>query len=298
MSTDAALPSAHQTRRDLAVSWMNRGQALMQTGNLASAINAYDEAITLLRALPVTENPSWANSLGAALMNRGQLLHRAHGIARSSEALTSLDHAIDLLRPLSADGNPWPRRNLAGSHLNRASLLLDLARPSDARADALIALQLAAPHERTGLVDADLSLKARRALCDAVGQLIVAPGADQDALAREASDLVDDGLALARHWTQLGAPRPRELAVRLFRFGARLYRLHQPHILAEFLLENLDSNLPEFRAIAGEETALALRDQPGQPYLIMDDPATERRRQIWRELDAVRMLLSPLTATA
>lgn len=278
--------------RDLAVAAMNRGHALMQAGDLTSALTAYEEAVALLDELPVAENPSWANSLGAALMNHGHLLHRAHGTARAGDALASLDRAIAVLRELPSADNPWPRRNLAGSRLNRASLLLDLARPAEARADTLAALQLAAPHERTDLIDADLALKIRRALCDAIGQLLVAPGADQDALASEASEFIDDGLALARFWTGRGAPQPRELVLRLFRFGAQLYRLYQPHFLAEFIEENLAAGTPEFHAIAIREIDLALQTRPDEPYLFVGDPASERRQQTWRDLQAVRARLA------
>ena len=305
MSQTVPVSSDLQQRRDRGVARMNRGHALQQLGdsrNLSAAIAAYAEAVVQLESLQSAENPAWANSLGAALMNHGQLLHRAHGIARASEVLTSLDRAIEVLRQLPADENPWPRRNLAGSHLNRASVLLDLARAADARRDAQVALQLAAPHERADLVDADLALKSRRTLCDALGQLLVTPSADQDALASEASDLVDDGLALARHWIQRGAPQPRELAIRLFRFGAQLYRVHQPHFLAEFIQENLcdghrsiealAKDYSQFHAIAIAAIDSALTDQPhDQKFLTIGDPVSERRLLVWRELATLRARL-------
>src|SRR6478609_6570778 len=187
--------------RDRAIAWMNRGHTLLvKDGDpaLAGALEAYNEAIALLRPLPLGENPEWANSLGAALMNRGQLLHRLHGVTQATLALAAFDEAIVLLRELPADNTPWPRRNLTGTFVNRANLLLDLGQFHSADLAARHALALAVPHERGELVDADLALKARRALGDALGRQLVMPGADQDNIAREASDIVDDALALIR----------------------------------------------------------------------------------------------------
>ncbi|HEX2860984.1 MAG TPA: hypothetical protein VHN79_05065, partial [Lacunisphaera sp.] len=277
------------------VAWMNRGHELMlrhDEVSLEGALDSYNEAIALFRRLPLAENSSWANSCGAALMNRGQLLHRRHGVAQAALALAAFDEAAALLRPLPADDNPWPRRNLTGTLVNRANLLLDLAQPSDAAAASSDALILAAPHERADPVDADLALKARRVLGDALGHLLVAPGADQEALARQASDVVDDALALVRHWSARSPLPFRALALRFFRYGTQLYRLHQPHFLAEFIAENLPPSDPDFRGVAldGIDAALADGAAPGQ-FLTIGDPASERRRQAWADLSELRRRL-------
>lgn len=286
---------------------MNRGHALMLQGDtpgLTAALDAYNEAVSRLRPLvPAADDASWTVSLAAALMNRGWLLHRLHGTAQATLALEAYAEAAALLRPLASSPelrsqdsdlriSPWPRRNLAGVLLNRAHLLLDLGQLNEARTAAAEALSLSIPHERADTVDADLALKARRAVCDALGRLIVAPGADQEAIAREASDLVDDGLALARHWTAQGAAQPRELALRLFRFGAQLYRFHQPHFLAEFLAENLGTRDPELVAIAREAIDAALADAPRDTvFLTVGDPASERHLRTARDLAQLRAAL-------
>ena len=142
-------------------------------------------------------------------------------------------------------------------------------------------------------MDADLALKARRALGDALGHLLVAPGADQEALARQASDVVDDALALIHHWTPQSPISFRALALRFFRYGAQLYRLHQPHFLAEFVAENCPPDDPPFKSIALEVIDAALVDKPapGQ-FLTIGDPASERRRQVWNDLSALRSRLT------
>jgi len=270
---------------------MNRGHALMLDGQTGGAVAAYAQAIATLRQLPVDENPSWANSLGAALMNHGQLLHRAHGTAHANEALASFDEAASILTPLVDSDKPWPRRNLTGTLLNRANLLLDLARCAEAAAAARAALALAVTHERNDVIDADLALKARRALCDALGQLIVAPGANQDALAAEASDLTDDALALVRHWAGRGETSFQPLALRFFHYGTQLYRLHQPHFLAEFIRENLSLGADiQTIALDAIDSALAARPRD-QAFLTIGDPASERQRETWRELAGLRTSL-------
>lgn len=153
-------------------------------------------------------------------------------------------------------------------------------------------LILSAPHEQDHAVEADLSLKARRALADALGQLLVAPGADQGALASEASDLVDDALALIRHWTARGETAFQPLALRFFHYGTQLYRLNQPHFLTEFILENtgLDDHAFRATALAAIDAALQERPRDGE-YLTIGDPGSERRRQTWQDLSDLRTRL-------
>jgi tetratricopeptide (TPR) repeat protein len=300
--------AASQQQRDIAIAWMNRGHALMLQADgigLAAALDAYNEAIIRLR--PVVRgaepaNPSWANSLAAALMNRGHLLHRLHGVAQATLALESFTEAAVLLRPLlvspdllSPDSDlqisPWPRRNLSGTQLNRANLLLDLSRFTESVTAAREALALTTSHEHDDPIDADLALKARRALCDAIGRLIVEPGADQETLAHEATDLVDDALTVARGWIARGEDSLRPLSLRFFRYGTQLYRFHQPHFLAEFIQENLTSATRELRDVALEAIDATLSDQPSQ-YLMMGDFSSERRLRTWRELADLRAQLA------
>jgi hypothetical protein len=92
----------------------------------------------------------------------------------------------------------------------------------------------------------EVRLKARHILCQAIAQLLASLTATdpvRNDLFAEASDVVDDGLVLARSWEQRGVTQFRSLAQDLFRFGARIYQMFQPHFLTEFLLENLD---PEY----------------------------------------------------
>lgn len=281
--------------RDRAIGWMNRAHELMLRGddsNLTAAVECYGEAIQLLRPLPLGQNPSWANSLAAAYMNRGQLLHRLHGTDQAAVALESFREAIALLQPLADSSNPWPRRNLAGTLLNRANLLLDLDQPGPAVSDARAALFLSDPFARDEIVEAELALKARRAVCDALGRIIVAPNADQKQVASLASDLVDESLELVRHWNAREAGAFREIGARLFRYGAQLYRIHQPQFLAEFVEENLAAAPGETPAIAREVIAATLADHSRGEFFVAGEDSSERRLRLCRELEALLAKLS------
>lgn len=91
---------------------------------------------------------------------------------------------------------------------------------------------------------------------------------------------------------------PREIALRIFRFGAHLYRLHQPHFLAEFLAEHLVPPLDTdaaVQAIALENIDAALTPSAFEPYFTMGEPATERRLQIANDLKLLRQRLLALS---
>lgn len=297
------IAAEHQSHRNHAVAAMNRGHSAMGNDDsalLEIALAEYQLAIDELRNLPLADHPDWANSLGAALMNRGSLLHRTHGVERADDALEAFREAIAVLSVIPVGKQPWASRNLAGTRLNRANLLIDLRRHEEAREDAEAALQLVNEGAGENIVDAELALKARRALCDALGQLVVSPETDQDSIADQAGDVVDDALTLVRHWESRGVDRFRSIGIRLFIFGAELYRRHQPHFLAEFVFEcvNPQSSVRsgfgrELIAIAREKLTLALRDHDAPGLHIAGDPATERRLQTRAEIALALERFSP-----
>lgn len=308
MTAEKHLPPAPgEGLRAPAVVWMNRGHALLLRGDvvsLAAALDAYAEAIALLRPLASAGDPAVANSLGAALMNRAHLLHRLHGAGRGEESLQLFANAVAALEPAVRGGHRWARRNLAGTLVNRANLRLDLTATAGgapapagfhpAIADARAALALVVPAERDDLADADLALKARRALCDALGQcLVLADAAAQDAFAAEASDAVDEALALIRSWNARGEAEFAPLAVRFFRFGVELYRRHQPQFLVEFIDENLGAapQQEELREIARASCRAALADGAAPAMVTLGEPASERALETRRDIAAAHARL-------
>ena len=303
---DPATPTLHT----LAIAWMNRGNVLHQLATptaLASAIAAYDEVVALLRTAPA-EALGARNTLGAAWMNRGLTAHRQATPASILAAVHSHAEAIAVLSSLPLAEHPIFRRNLAAALLNQANALIDTRQPElleSALAAARSALELVADSETTALESADLSFKARRVLCDALGLLLTVhesarlPSAP---LTAEASDTVDAGLALARHWEVQGIVSFRPTAARLFRFGTQLYRFNQPHFLAEFILENLDpKNSPgalpvegDFHTLATEALTRALETLRNQPGIVTVASDNDRRLQTWRDLKAAQIRLAEL----
>jgi tetratricopeptide (TPR) repeat protein len=289
---------AEQARAKLAIALMNQGHAQQLSDEPAlvqAAASSYEQAIAILRQLPYAQHPQIANSLGAAWMNRGQLLHRLRSNAQIAPAMESFNEALTIFQQIPQAGETvWIRRNFLGTLLNRACLLVDLSEHRAALNDARAALSLALKYERPELVDADLALKLRRVACDSIGQLItVVPTTEQASLASEASDLVDDGLALAREWSAKGETALDHVASRLFRFGAQLYRVNQPHFLAEFIAEQIDEGTPspEIMEIAMYNIEVALNTRASEPFLMIGDAASERHLQTARELEALRQRL-------
>ena len=76
----------------------------------------------------------------------------------------------------------------------------------------------------------------------------------------EATDAVDDGLALVRSWEQRGGVWFRGLAFDLFRFGARVYAHYQPQFLEEFIEDNLNPALSSPSYVESTEMVMAAQE--------------------------------------
>lgn len=304
ITTLRALPLADpQVRHELALATMNRANAFQRQhteASLAAAVRCYDEAIAFFRTLPLDANPDARNSLGAAWMNRGHAFFVRGDATSLVEAVRSQREAVALLRTLPLEAHRSHRINLAAALMNEANTLILLDDAATAATLARESVDAARPGESEDPVLADIGLKARRALCGAIGRLLARAGETPerlDALADEASDVVDDGLALARHWETHGAPHLRAVGTRLYRFGAELYRVHLPDFLAEFLLEHIDpqratgaiTDAAELHAIAAHAIATARQDLEARRTVFLETPETARlidRLRDLREADA------------
>ena len=246
-------------RHQLALAWMNRGNALQKVAPgpaVREAVRSYDEAIAIFETLPIETEPAFRNHLGAAWMNRGHALI----IAEDPTAADSFERAVAQLRKLPLDSDPFYRLNLAGAWTNLAHVLLTPAsleaveRSLTAARNALESLVgLEQVHEEF----AAMSLRARHAQVMALGARLAAAEQEREPtadLASEATDAVEGGLTVAREFERRGVTQLRPLALRLFRLGAQLYCAYQPHFLGEFLLESLDGSTladdVEFRTVA------------------------------------------------
>lgn len=300
---DQALAVSANEPRAESLAWMNRGNALQKRAAgdteegrrlqaVREAVAAYDAAIELLRALPFDQDPVIRNQLGAAWLNRGHALIEG---GEAGSAAESFQQAIALLAALPIAENPHYRLNLAGAWTNFAHVLLT-ASPAGARAAARSALELLAEVERTHPAFAEMSLRARRALVMANGEALHRGTPEFAMLAGEASDAIDEGLALARECERRGVSELRPLAARLFRLGTQIYRLHQPHFLAEFVLENLAPEAfgadAEFRSAADEALALTLAQLQRPQVLTVGDVASTRLLETARSIREAQQQLS------
>ena len=269
------------------------------------------------------------NHLGAAWLNRGHALL----LASDHAAITSFENAIAALTFGAIRDNPSARRNLAGAHTNLAHALLSsvpggaedpapaggppsprIAAPEAAsklgpdtrgraQADLLRAAQSARAalstvngYERQHLDFAAMSLRARRALVMALGGLLADAdhaGAATVELIAEASDTIEEGLALALTLRPADFRKLRPLAERLFRLGIQVYSRHQPHFLGEFVLDLLSSpsfaQEATFREIARTALTEALTQERWRPpLLVAGTPAAERALLTARSLRAAR----------
>jgi hypothetical protein len=229
--------------------------------------------------------------------------------------LTSLErgiHAFDTslawLRALPLDESEWYRLNLAGAEINSANALLSratyriahasappfaVAQDAAVRADLIAARENAQRGraalnglENTRAEAADLALKSFRAQCDALGELLPRTGTDLDEmnlLGDEATDSADNGLALYRAWPRY-LPVFEPIALRLYRFGSTVYRIHQPHFLAEFLEENGNLTSKPWREIAHDAAMQAQADLKQVRQFTLGDRDSERRLETARSL--------------
>ena len=271
----ALAPGDHRAAYLAAASWMNRGDALTRLGGparLAEAVRSYDEALLVLRAVPPEADPLYRRRWALAWMNRGCSLQEQGTAESLAAALASFDGAIGTVRE-----HPEHAPILASAWVNRGkALLLTLPpRAVEAHAAASAALALVAEQEEHDALAAETGLKARALACQALAELIESDPAraDRPELLGAATDAMEEGLRLARGWGGRGERHFGSLARWLFHFGLAAYGAHQPHFLAEFVLENLapaggGSSLaqdPEAhrlatRALAG---AVAERDRAG-----------------------------------
>jgi hypothetical protein len=229
----------------LAAGWMNRGDALARLGGsgpLAESVKSYDEALGLLRPLPLDRDPLYPRRLAIAWINRGFALQKMETAAAGAGAPPCFREALRVLEDSTATTIVDLGLLRAGALTNLAGALMNTSdEPSEeARSLAHRALALVKNTEQNDETAAEAGFKARHVLCRA----IVAESRDGKSIPPEliaaATDAVDEGLALARHWEQRGDSSFRALAEDLFRFGCRVYQAGPPRFLAEFILESLD----------------------------------------------------------
>ena len=230
----------------LAACWLNRAEALTRLGPAqhAQTLQAYDEALVLLRALPLADDVRFSKRLAIAHQNRALVLAAQNppatmeAIASLHDAVAALDHAeaMDVTERDYLLAVMW--MNLANVQSSEDTLPSDLA----AREAARRTLALVKACEHSDVAAAEAGLKARHVLCRIAARRLSGHPENETDIAdvHDATDLADEGLDLVREWERCGVDRFRSLASDLFRFGARVYAYYQPHFLDQFISEQLD----------------------------------------------------------
>lgn len=254
-------------RYGLAACWLNRADALMRLGGgpqVAEALRSCDEAIAELRRVPLADDPRFSRRLAMAYHNRG-MFQLAQG-AGAEEAVAAFQESIAVLEHEDAVGIEDRVQLLAVAWMNLAGVQASLGTPdaeSGARAAALRVLELVEPLEGDDITAAEVGLNARHALCRAYATRLSSTSGAGDGMpedVHEATDAVEDGLALVGRWEQRGVAHFRRVAADLFRFGARVYLLYQPQFLEEFMNEHLDPARSSVGFVGDPELQNAVQD--------------------------------------
>ena len=250
----------------LAACWLNRAEALTRLGpaHHALALGAYDEALALLRPLPLGDDARFSKRLAIAQQNRALVLAAqnppatADAIAALKDAIAVLDHAEAMDAPERDYLLAVVWMNLANIQASEATIVSDLAAQEAARR----ALTLMNVQEHENVTAAEAGLKARHVLCHIAARRLSAQAERETVLedVHEATDLADEGLDLVREWERRGVDCFRSLASDLFRFGARVYARYQPHFLREFLSEQFDPQPSAHSYVRSREMQDAARE--------------------------------------
>ena len=295
---DLPLEEEPGIRWGLSAGWMNRGDVLHRMDRSAEAAAAYDEAIAHLKQLPYEESPATLQRYALAWANRGL------AVEDPAEARRSFDECI---RALAEPQNPQQLLTLCNATLNRGRHSLQVQDDTEATAaDARRVLELLVPHERNHPAPAEMALQARHllahALCAWLDSSRKGPGVAEDWIG-DATDTVEDALAVERHWEQRGIEALRPLAGDLFELGLHVYRVCQPHFFADFLVESMDPEMspgapfadPRFQAAAARSLQQAVNETAQRAASATLDPAEmEKQQKILRTLKAADQRLAEL----
>lgn len=240
--------AAPRLRYDVAASWLQRADAISRLQRPAwpvDALESYDEALIVLRTLPLEGDPQYVRRLVIALQNRALVLLALTPPAHVA-ALAAYDEAAEWLASDTA-------RTIEDRPLLSAVVFMNLANARLADGgDPMFAKAYEAAATSIGFVTAiesanpeaaEVGLKARHLLCQVLARRLSPRSENGEVLSddlHEATDTVEAGLDLARHWQRLGVDRFRALGHDLFVFGALVYQRFQPQFLEEFVRDHAD----------------------------------------------------------
>lgn len=264
----------------LAAAWINRSDVLRFLGRMEEGIHSLDRAIEAMAHVPLDRSTGYADRLILAWINRGTACGES---GRMAESLAGFSKAQELLETWG--GPVTPARSLMASmlHANRAKVLLDLGRTIGGWRSARIAVDFLKNLEPSATV-AEASIKSRGILCHALAMLLDEPNGtdlEQDWIAI-ATDSTEEALSLVRTTGYRGA-----WIADLVRYGAKIYRVCQPHFLGEFIREWTTGDGP----LAGDR---ALRQEMANELLLAKADLERRVRLHPHKTDQVERAMKIL----
>ncbi len=299
-------------RHHLAALWLNCGNLYWLAREAipaAEAIAAYQKALSYANELPRSE-AKYARLTASIWLNNGNVCKESPKASERTYAATCFTEAQRILRPHAKEDAPDICLEFASILANQAN---HLATQIDSESEFLELIETAqealdgvTPLEQDNILAAQISINARRALCQAYGfRLYKMDGMLEESFYQEATDLVDAGLELIRHWEHRGMHHLRPLARRFFRLGEQLYRIRQPRFLAEFILETLDPahnqgalcHDPEMCQIARESLNTAIAHANSNRILTDETPETEELLSIYLSYQAALKRLNQIEAS-
>lgn len=280
--------------------WYNLGNVLQWSQErLDVAVNCYQNAIDLAEGF-AAETSGHYSLLAGLWLNYGNTLHLADGGKSIDKVLECYDSAIRLFGQGEVHPATPHANELATAWANRANILSlvnpegdDLTNPQEALRSAQQALDIVGAHERQDPWSAEISLKARRARCQAYGLMMHKVDEYGEDCYHEASDEVDDALALIQLWESREMPHYRAVARRLFQLGVQIYGIRQPHFLAEFVEETLAGIPdPELQPIALQAIQQVKNGIAERRLILNGVEEGERVLALYRDLERVERSLS------
>lgn len=228
--------------RARAVAWMNIGNIQQKLGNAQAGISAYETSLDHLKRMA----PSDADAsimAGALWLNRGSALQRQNDPQQRDEIIRSFQSALDVLAPLD-QSIPHVVHLGGAARLNLAAALLSGQTPEVERAFELAkgVISSFAEREASDPQFADISLRARKMVCEIAGFRINSAGADMEKRMENiglGTDTAEEALSLAAHWDKNGVFGFRGVVGWFFQFALAIYARFQPQFLSEFVVETL-----------------------------------------------------------
>lgn len=241
--------------RARAVAWMNVGNIQQKLGNTQAGIAAYETSLEHLGRMTPSDIDA-SIMAGALWLNRGSALQRQNDPQKRDEIIRSFQSALDVLAPLDQT-IPHVVHLGGAARLNLAAAFLSGQTPEVEKAFDLAKGVVTSFNEREASDPqfADISLRARKMICEIAGFRINNSGDDLEKRMENiglGTDTAEEALSLAAHWDKNGVFGFRGVVGWFFQFALAIYARFQPQFLSEFVVETLSSagTPPDWKAAA------------------------------------------------